>query len=454
MRGGRNVRSPRPSHRGAVDHQAAACYAAGSNTVGVGRTAAELLARLREGLTKIGSRATVAPLPEARLPGIITPAIAVAPVDADDLRVVIGAASEFGLALVPRGAGTQDTWGHPIQRPAVVVDMRRLTGLIAYTPGDLTLRARAGTTLREINTLLRPHGQFVPLEAPGPDATLGGLVAGDQCGPCRSAYGAPRDLILGLSVIDGSGRAFRTGGNVVKNVSGLDIGKLLIGSFGTLGFITEVACKVRPLPAVTAHWGLEWPQDQPALALFADGLGVAPAGVVLHGDGDGCRLILRLEGSGAEVGAQRSRLEAIAGRGRPLADAAEVFASLAATAAEPGAIRLRVSVGSDPRPVWEAASRCLPGCARTLWSGAGLLHLRWTAPDSADAASAGLRAFGLAAAAAEATVVVAECPSELRERAGLDPWGAAGPLAAVFDRIKGAFDPDRRMAPGRFVGRL
>lgn len=171
-------------------------------------------------------------------------------------------AADRGLALLPLGNGTKRHIGLPPTRYDVALVTRKLTGIVEYSPEDLVVTVRAGMTLSEVQEVLREHRQFLPLDPPFPGkATIGGILATAMTGPCRCLYGAVREHVLGLRVIQPDGTVTRFGGKVVKNVAGYDMTKLYIGSFGTLGVIVEATLKVRPLP-----------EAQGALALSSDDL--------------------------------------------------------------------------------------------------------------------------------------------------------------------------------------
>lgn len=150
-----------------------------------------------------------------------------------------------------RGAGTWLAAGRPT-RADETLSLADDRGFVEYVPGDLTLTARAGTRLSEVASATRAHGQWLPLDPWGGDAgTLGATVSTAAAGPHAHAMGLPRDVVLGLEFVTGSGQVIRSGGRVVKNVAGFDLTRLLIGSWGTLGVITEVTVRLRALPEHT-----------------------------------------------------------------------------------------------------------------------------------------------------------------------------------------------------------
>ena len=161
-------------------------------------------------------------------------------------RIVAANASKTPLRI--RGAGTKDFYGESFVGD--VLDAREHRGIVNYEPTELVITARCGTPLSEIDSALESHGQFLPFEAPrfGDDPTIGGLVAAGLSGPRRVSVGAVRDFVLGAHLLNANGDVLKFGGQVMKNVAGFDVSRLLCGSLGTLGLISEVSLKVLPKP--------------------------------------------------------------------------------------------------------------------------------------------------------------------------------------------------------------
>ncbi len=169
------------------------------------------------------------------------------PASIDELRQAVGRWAAEGLAIYPQGGKTALDYGGIPARPGVAIDTTSLKGVIDYPAADMTITVEAGITLAELQSILATEGQRLPLDAPSPErATLGGIYATNTCGPRRFAAGRPRDLILGVSFVTADGKEIKGGGRVVKNVAGYDFPKLLTGSMGTLGVITQMTLKVRP----------------------------------------------------------------------------------------------------------------------------------------------------------------------------------------------------------------
>lgn len=158
--------------------------------------------------------------------------------------------------LRPRGSGSKDFYGGPLT--GEIVDTRPYAGVIRYEPTELVVTARCGTPLDELDAALRERGQCLPFEPPRfGGGTVGGMVAAGLSGPGRMAVGGVRDYVLGVRIIDGHGDLLRFGGEVMKNVAGYDVSRVMAGSMGTLGLITEVSLKVLPLPSTCRTTVLE-----------------------------------------------------------------------------------------------------------------------------------------------------------------------------------------------------
>lgn len=155
--------------------------------------------------------------------------------------------------------------------------LRTDTGVVGYVPGDLTLTVRAGTTLAEIEKITREHDQWLPLDPFGSgDGTIGATIATASSGPLTTAFGSPRDLLLGLEFVNGRGDVVRGGGKVVKNVAGFDLSRLLTGSWGTLGVITEVSLRLYARPKVDRTFAVTFDRDERANTAFLRAIAASP----------------------------------------------------------------------------------------------------------------------------------------------------------------------------------
>ncbi len=209
-----------------------------------------------------------------------------------------------------RGGGTKDFYGEP-GAAGEALSTAGLTGIVSYEPSELVVTVRAGTLLADLEATLAAQGQCLPFEPPhfGPGGTVGGMVAAGLSGPARASVGSVRDFVLGVTMVNGRGEALVFGGQVMKNVAGYDVSRLMAGSLGTLGLIAEVSLKVLPVPPAEATLRFELPQDR-ALQQLQSWAGQplplnASAWVE---DGGVPTLFLRLRGAKAAVEAACQRL--------------------------------------------------------------------------------------------------------------------------------------------------
>lgn len=179
----------------------------------------------------------------------LLPKAVVLPASIREIRDVLIYAADNGLSVVPAGNGTKLGIGNPPERVDLVVSTKRLNEVLEYEPGDLTVTTQAGVRLCDLQDKLAENGQCLPLDPPySTHATVGGIAAVNSSGPSSLSYGTSRNRVLGMHVVLSNGIDVKSGGKVVKNVAGYDLNKLYIGSFGTLGIITELTFKLNPLP--------------------------------------------------------------------------------------------------------------------------------------------------------------------------------------------------------------
>ena len=201
------------------------------------------------------------------------------PRDAAEVATLLAAATRDGLALTVRGGGTKLDWRQTPARCDAILSTAALTGIVDHQPGDMTLVARAGTRLVDVQAAVTAddrHRQRLMLDPlGGAAATLGGILSTRAAGPRRHRYGTPRDIVIGARYVTGDGLAAKTGGTVVKNVAGYDVAKLLIGAHGSLAVLTEVAVKLHPVPDVERTLVLRTP-DAAEAAGFVAALRTAP----------------------------------------------------------------------------------------------------------------------------------------------------------------------------------
>ena len=227
----------------------------------------------------------------------------------------IKAAAAAGKELRIRGGGTKDFYGEPWSSEpllkAETLETRGLTGITSYEPSELVVTVRAGTTLAELAALLASKGQCLPFEPPhfGAGATVGGMVAAGLSGPARGNAGSVRDYVLGVTMLNGRGEALTFGGQVMKNVAGYDVSRLVAGSLGTLGLIVEVSLKVLPVAPAEATLKFAMSQAEALRNLHAWGGQPLPLNASCWVEVDGVgTLYLRLRGAVAAVDAACRKL--------------------------------------------------------------------------------------------------------------------------------------------------
>jgi len=376
------------------------------------------------------------------------------PRDAGELRQAVEWALNEGVTLDVRGTGSKLDLGKPM-RCDQTLDLSGLSGIVDYAPEELVVTLRAGTPMREVEALLAQRNQMLAFEPPdlGPllgrepgEGTLVGTIMGNFAGPRRLSAGAARDHLLGFSGVNGRGEAFKSGGRVMKNVTGYDLSKLLAGSWGTLAVLDEVSVKVLPAPDQTRTLLLHGFDDVAAVTAMCAAMGspheVSGAAHVSE------RTALRVEGVAPSVearvkglrdlfpGAEMEELGTLESRAfwREVRDAVPL-------GADADDAVWRISCAPTDGPAVVARIKAAQPFAKTFydWSG-GLI---WLALPATDDAEHGLVRAGLAG---HATLIRA--PQSVRATVPVfQPQPLA--LAALSARVKESFDPHGVLNPGR-----
>jgi glycolate oxidase FAD binding subunit len=381
----------------------------------------------------------------------------IAPADEASIIAAVQAAQVAREPLAIEGHGSKRGILRPVQA-ARNLSTRALTGITLYRPAELIISARAGTPLAEIEAALAEKGQQLIAESPylngvfGTSAapSVGGVVAANLSGPRRITWGATRDHVMGLRFINGAGEVIRSGGRVLKNVTGLDLCKLLSGSYGTLGVITEVTLKVLPRPETSATLIIETPDLTSAVAALSAGLG-SPFGVSAAAalpQRDHVVAALRLEDFAASVTYRMEKLRGVLGSfgtQRVIEDAESRAFWRSVREVEPlqtmpGEAIWRVSVRPSAGPRIAAAADAIGGRAMLDWGG-GLV---WIA---ASPSTANHAAISTAAEAEAGAAMLFRAPESLRLAVPVLPEEAA-PLAKISARVKEALDPGGLFNPG------
>jgi glycolate oxidase FAD binding subunit len=240
------------------------------------------------------------------------------PTSVSELAALIDESAAAHRALRLIGRGTWLDGGAPVEATATPVELGAFAGIVEYEPGDLTITVGASMTISELDTLTAAHSQWCPL-APwgGDDGSVGATIATATSGPFASALGGPRDFVLGLECVDGTGRTLRPGGKVVKNVAGFDLVRLMTGSWGTLAAITQLSLRLRARPAVDESWTLTTDTHDAAAAMRTlRQSATPPVACELLSEGasvGGAHLLVRLAGNRAYVDAARSAVQRMGG---------------------------------------------------------------------------------------------------------------------------------------------
>ena len=391
-----------------------------------------------------------------------------APADEAGVIEAVKAARQAGEPLLVEGRGTKRGMLRPVQA-ARSLSTRNLTGVTLHAPQELIVSARAGTTIPDLEAKLAEGGQWIISEPPDLSGllgeglqTIGGVVATNLSGPRRVAWGATRDHVMGLRFVNGAGELVRAGGRVLKNVTGLDMCKLLTGSHGTLGVITEVTLKVLPSAELTGSLVLPGVNAVRGVAALSAALG-SPYGVsgaawlpaeaadrVPELAGQGAVALVRMEDFAASVHYRLGRLMTdLAAYGTPhlLDDTASRAAWRAVRdavplRAEPGDAVWRLSVRPSAGPAALDAIQNAGARGFLDWGG-GLVWVAG-APDLHDA---------VAAAAGRGTWTVLRAPEPVRAAIRVVPPEAEA-LARITRRVKAALDPSGILNPGRIYAGL
>jgi len=392
------------------------------------------------------------------------------PADEAAVAAAVRDAHRDRTAIYPIGGGTGLDYGARPSRPGIGLSLGGLDQVIDYPADDMTITVEAGITAAELSRVLAAKRQRLPVDIPRADrATVGGAVATAPSGPRRFALGTLRDYVLGLRAVDGTGSAFSCGGRVVKNAAGYNLCRLMVGSLGTLGVVTQVTVMVRPVPETSALLACDvtdldtaeillaalvhtqtlpvtvelqagsFPQDTPVLGPLSE-------------DG-AARLIVGFEGTAAEVGWMVERLgEEWCGAGMPLVvtvddpESAPLWNWLTEFSAD---VQIRVRPGATTRAIARVLESA-PQCSVLAHAGDGVINIRLGEPEPAAFAALVCEELRPLVEEAGGNLVVLSCPekAELTRQA---IWGPPGSAAAVMRAIKDRFDPENILNPGRFI---
>ena len=401
----------------------------------------------------------------------ITPQSVISPRSIDELGRALALADREGMAVAPRGGGTQLGLGNRVQRLDAVVNTSALNRVVAHNAADLTLVVEAGITLAQLRETLAAEGQFLALDAPLPErATIGGTLAAGVSGPLKWQYGSARDLVIGMKTAQADGRITQSGGNVVKNVSGYDMARLHVGGLGTLGIITEVSFKLTPIPrheaTLLAQFDSAGDCLDAALGIFNSG--VMPIALTAFNRSAADRMRCMDEVSGEFALAVR-----LVGRPRTLRrmeneaffvirertdrvdrledEAAELWSELADLGHSDGeeavaSARVATLPNRLDSAIESLASRGNP--AIVAQPGYGMMNAHWFDED----ADLGERIHSARNSSHElgGSLIVERAPLEVK--GSLDVWDYTGESLQVMRNLKAQYDPNGILNPNRFAG--
>lgn len=416
------------------------------------------------------------------------PAAAVRPSSEEEVAEILKCAAREKLAIVVSGARTKIGMGMPPRQYDLALDMTRMDRIIAYDPQDLTLSVESGTPLRTLASALAQHGQFLPLAVPfAGQATVGGTISSGVDSPLRQSFGTARDFVLGMHFVTGSGVAAKSGGRVVKNVSGYDIHKMMIGSLGTLGAITRINFRTFPLPLGTstfvalyrtAHGACEFRNALAQSALRPRTLeilgGSTAEAIELCGyagvpfDADTWPVIVSFAGEETVLKRVHAEMESLAAHNGELISLTELDSDAAIkttnyTSEFPAEILKRFPAAA----IFKVSTLPteLPDLANNLasiempWAlimrGVGVAYLALLPANDSDKSVLALkkecaRILRLGGEPPWRNVTLPWCPSTLKRE--IDTWGAPPASIELMRKLKAVFDSAGILSPGRFMG--
>lgn len=394
-----------------------------------------------------------------RAPWLACAAALVSPADTNGVAAIVQHAEAVGVAIIPVGGCTQIHVGPAParERPLILLTTRRLARVLDYQPDDMTVTCEPGIELAALQRVLAQQNQFLAVDPPLPErATIGGIVSTNSAGFWRAQYGTPRDLVIGVHAVMAGGEAVKGGGKVVKNVAGYDVCKLFTGAWGTLGILTELTFRLRPLPE--SERTLAWAMPDMATAaragrdLYASRLAIAFAAAT-NRSGGRARLVVGLRGTVARVAWQALQCrDAISRHG--ISIAAEEIGSDALA-------RLRSDeLALDARVALAGRLACLPSdlplvCGHLAKiSGLGITAHAGTGTVTFSAVDGSLGAVTrIEAGLPRESYLLWTCASP-EIAAGIQPWGPNRTDFRLQAALKSTLDPSGTFSPGRFVGGL
>ena len=411
----------------------------------------------------------------------IRPSLVAYPSSTEQLSEVVTLAARAGLSVTPWGGGTHINMGNPPESLDVVVDLAGHNRVIDYPAADLTATVQAGVTFSELQKTLADEGQWLAIDPPLPDlATVGGVLATGLSGPTKWQYWGPRDVVIGMKIVQADGVVTKSGGQVVKNVSGYDMSRIHIGGLGTLGIIAEVSLKLTPLPRHQVTLVASYDSTEACIGAALDVFhsDIVPLAITAF-DKLAARRI-----SDLDTGRYHTLAVRLGGRPKTLdRQRREILSTLESA----GSGAINALTGDDATRLWRSladfawdeATRPLLGVRASVTPSACAELVqkleRLTSPDGKGPAVVAHPAHGTVLACwypdgEESDSAIAKLASAARnvaEKAGgrlvvehapigtkslVDVWGEPAGPSDLLRRFKNRYDPQRLLNPGRFVG--
>jgi len=365
----------------------------------------------------------------------------IVPGSGEELAACLAEEASRNKLIALCGNSTKEKMGGAIAPSDVTISSARLNKVLEYEPRDLTISVGAGISYCELSRVLAEHQQMIPLDPPFSErASMGGIVAANSSGPRRRLYGSARDMVIGMTFATLEGKLIRTGGMVVKNVAGLDMGKLMIGSFGTLAAMATLNFRLYPMPAGTRTFVQEFERIADVMAARDEVLksSLQPAAVDIVKSAAAYQLAIQAGGSSAVLDRYSREL-----------------------------LRMRVVEGADEEGLWHGIRELTPQFLEKHPAGAVLRvscvlsevgHVLESLPAQALARAGSGVCYGYFEQAADlrippiGTSVVEFAPQDFREKSDL--WPQPGNDFAMMRKIKEMFDPQDLLNRGRLYGRI
>lgn len=414
---------------------------------------------LHELAALVGKEHVHAATPADAIAGVL-PQLVIEPGSVEEVSRVLRFASANHLRVAPRGGDTKMEWGNPPRGLDLILSTRRLDRVIEHAWADMTATVQAGCTVAHFEQHLAEHRQRLAIDPLWPDrATIGGILATQESGTLRHRFGSLRDLIIGITLVLADGTVAKSGGKVVKNVAGYDLPKLLTGSLGTLGVITEATFRLYPQPTEirTLTFRSATVEIMNSLILKILDSTLAPTGLQVRARaGETPQIDVRFEGVAAAIDSQIKSLLGLT--------------TLATQIDSPPAVwKAREELWQGPSPALICKATVLP----SQWSeyffrvqklattqalgwrivaqamGVGTLRIEGPNAHSLITVLDGLKSD---TAAWGGSLVILHCPAELK--GAVDVWGKSGDDFPLMRRVKEQFDPGEVLNPGRFLGGL